>query len=174
LKFGRADTGGAAVDPFDDTGVWIAHLYSSRPSGTGLAANVMAFGKVLGVRYPDVCVSRLLFDLTVQPGGRLSVTLRVRNQGDGAARSSDAVVVLGPDTRLGGPVPIGRIRVPSLPSGEEVTLELTPTVPATLQPGTYDVRVIIDSKDQEYSRENNISDIDPQDPKLTVCVRCPA
>ena len=51
------DTGGIAVDPWDDKGIWMAHAYAYKSGDVGKIK--FAVGKILGTTQPDLAAEVL-------------------------------------------------------------------------------------------------------------------
>jgi hypothetical protein len=143
----RPDTGGVSVDPFDDTGIWMAHLYAKN------GAAPVAVGKVFGEKHADLAVSDVSFFFTETSA--LHVEWTVADRGDApAGRSSAAVsLVCARDRRLS----LGKIAVEELRPGETRALQASVALPKTYPPGPCRVHVeaALAERAAEYSLANN-------------------
>jgi hypothetical protein len=156
---GRLDTTGISVDGFDDTGIWMLGPYSTEHPTKPEGRWRLTVGKVFGKRYPDLQIERAQPKLAA---GNLSLTLRVRNLGDGAALPTTVrlSLVSRASTRASGrrvlrlqTVKLGRVR-----SGRTRTLELRARLPSGKRLRGRDVlRVQLDSgrRLREYGEQNN-------------------
>lgn len=75
----NGDTGGAAADPVDPDGVWLANLFGIS-GGMGLRV-----GKALGTPFPDFAIEGVDVSGGLRGGGSLTVATKVVNYGDGTA-----------------------------------------------------------------------------------------
>ena len=145
-----ADTGGIAVDPFDDEAVWFAHCYADSHSTDGNYA--IYVGKVFGARWPRWILKVHALEVAhVQPGDPIQLAVSVANAGDGRAPATVALVQL--IGRGGEPIRIARLRLPTLASGASAQIDLPVTTPEYLDSGTYELDVSIDHRNriQQYS-----------------------
>jgi hypothetical protein len=156
------DLNGVAVDPHDDTAVWMAAPYglksSSAPPHLGGNANFAIWvGKAFGARTADLTAPAVVFGPTpIFRGGKLTVTTSVHNQGDGNAGASRINVSLrrnGSSTT----VKLGEVNMLPVASGQTLKLIATFTVPTTLAKGIYVVQADVDATNLvlEYSGVNN-------------------
>ncbi len=154
------DLNGAAIDPHDDTAVWIAAPYSVKATAAppGLGGNVnfaIWVGKILGQAYADLVPAKVVFGpKVVNRGQQLTVTTSVANQGDGNAGSSRVAVSL---VKGSSTVKLGEFSLVPVASGKTIQLIASMTVPASLAKGTYTVRTDVDATNLvvEYSGVNN-------------------
>jgi uncharacterized protein (TIGR03437 family) len=152
------DCNGAAVDPFDDTAIWLAAPYSTKLS----VRNNDNFGiwltKVYGAKHPDLILSDLKPSQRVyHPGDQLNVAATVHNQGDGATTgnvvltahlSSDpSVSVLDPK--------LGEASVGILGANQNSVQIIPYTIPQNITPGVYWVGAFVFPAVGEYSTTNN-------------------
>jgi hypothetical protein len=146
----RDDTAGVAVDPFDDTSIWIAHSYANN-GGVGWAV-----GKVFGSRYFDLSVENIsVLQEVAVVGGTARASFQIVNRGDGAAPGARGVVTL-VDTE-GRARRVDATRVEPLDAGAAQATEVAFTVPIGLPPGPYRVCVALspDGGEREYSEDND-------------------
>jgi hypothetical protein len=137
--FFQPDTGGASLDPFDLTGVWMAHLYINAGNSTSIAV-----GKVFGQRYPGLVVSNISqFQTTIHAGDQFPITFTVTNHGDGDSQAAYVRATLSPLTSGGPDVPIGVYLLPPIVAGQSVTLTMTASTPTAMQIGAY--RLILEA-----------------------------
>ena len=149
----RDDTAGVAVDPFDDTAIWMAHSYATGGSGGSTA---IAVGKVFGKRHFDLAVENVAFLPEVVPaGGQASARFLVPNRGDGDAPRSLAELTL-VDER-GRRHRVATADVEEIASGDARDVETGFTVPD--RPGRYEVCVDVrtSGREKQYSRDNDMS-----------------
>lgn len=160
-KKNQTDTGGVSVDPFDDTGIWMAESYAYKPnSNVNQAQQRLVVGKVFGRPHPDLIVRSLAVKST-QAGSdtALDGTVTVRNQGDGSADAFRVSVLLRrQSSAIVAPplIPIFEAKVPSLDSGANDTIAFSVVLP--MAGGAYDLIAVVDPDDgvEEYSETNNI------------------
>ncbi|MGB8645471.1 MAG: hypothetical protein WCF84_09555 [Anaerolineae bacterium] len=123
------DLAGASVDPYDDTGVWIAHEYANAAHETDVWV-----GKVFGAQHPDLWLRNfsvgLPSDQTKIPVP-LSAKVTLSNEGDGAATQIALTIAMKPTsggiaktllTFPEGDLPAGykkdfELQVPHIPTG---------------------------------------------------------
>jgi len=153
------DLSGAAVDPYDDTGVWIAHQYTVSPWPNS-NNYLLWIGKVFGTILPDFYVDGgvSFAPNPAAPGQQLNVSFAVHNQGDGGAINGPHVsVFLSPVSPSGPDVPLAATDLPGLAAAAKVNLNLAGTVPKGTATGTYRVKVVIDPANvfAEYDKTNN-------------------
>jgi hypothetical protein len=153
---GNLDTGGIAVDPFDDTGIWIAHAFSKSQTRASGGFDT-AVGKVFGTLYADLSLSTL-GGVGVKPkhlirGRQFAITGDVSNGGDGRSRA-----VRGRAFLLGGRarVPLGTFAVQPLAAGATARFRLSGRLPETVRPGRYELEVRVGTSGKEYSTSNNV------------------
>ena len=161
------DNAGASVDPYDDTGIWLAHQYPIpyvRGVNQGWAIWV---SKVFGSTWPDWVVDQLpiviqtnqgLCCAPVPPGDPIEIVATFYNQGDGAGPVSQANVFLSQSQAASlSNTLIGQMTVGALASGATLSVTQTFTVPLTTVPGLYYVTVVANANHQfaEYSTTND-------------------
>jgi hypothetical protein len=147
----RTDTAGVAVDPFDHTAIWLAHLFANSSGGWSVAV-----GKVLGKQHPDLTVSAItLPTAAIHAGSQLTVGYTIRNGGDGPARQPHVKVVL--ISEHGVKIGLGEDTPADLGSGESKTHNFNLHLPANLRAGDYSVLVEgrLAADETEYNSENN-------------------
>jgi len=146
----RDDTAGIAVDPFDDTAIWIAHSYAN-------SGNVgWAVGKVFGSRYFDLSLESLgILQEVAVVGGTARASFMTINRGDGDAPGARADVTL-VDAR-GKARHVLSTRVEPLASAAAKPADITFTIPKELPPGPYFVCVALnpDGGERQYSDDND-------------------
>jgi hypothetical protein len=151
------DYNGVAVDPFDDTAIWIA-----APYGYVSGEYRIAVGKVYGKPVPDLVVPMTSADVPAVLHGATSypLTLRFANYGDGPAVAQKATVTLRKSTTWI-ETTLATVSVPALAAltgtGKPTTVATTVTIPSRPSPGTYYLTVRVDSEGKvaEYEETNN-------------------
>jgi CARDB protein len=151
------DYNGIAVDPFDDTAIWMV-----APFGYVGGAFRLAVGKVYGTRVPNLVVPMTSTDVpAVLPrGAARTLTLRFANHGDGASLATHATVVLRKAGALTGTT-LATVSLGALPpltgSGKPSTVPLSVTLPTRMAAGIYYLGVWADSdqKVTEYDEVDN-------------------
>ncbi len=138
----RWDTAGIALDPFDQTGIWMAHGYVAN-NDPNSAQRRIAVGKVFGSQHPGL----LLFDLaTTVPsatgGAPLQVGYNIANGGDGTADAPYVEVSLMPTATTASPIMLGTDALPLMRPGETLTRTATMRIPDGIPAGTYVVRAV--------------------------------
>jgi hypothetical protein len=162
---GKLDITGAAVDPFDDTAVWLIQAYA-KDAGGDPAKYRLVVGKVFGKAHPDFTVEQLAVAAgrVLKPGQRILIKLKIGNQGDGrgrgvrgslylvraAARSSQAAAAA---RRIG----IGRLARKRPRPGRAVKLRVRVGLPRALRPGRYrlGVRLRAIGRTRQYDKRND-------------------
>ncbi len=130
------DTAGIALDPFDQTGVWMAHIYATATGAPGLTV-----GKVFGAVHPGLMVSAISFTpTTVQAGSQLQVTYTVSNYGDGAANPAHADIILEPLSSGGPAILLGTDPLPVMGPGNVLQRQITLTVTSAPK-GVHQLRI---------------------------------
>ncbi len=161
---GQLDTGGAAVDPFDDRAIWMAHKYSTQGvdgNGVPIVAQGgyrLVVGKIFGRTHPDL-VPTFLTSITPHAAGtELHIDVQVTNHGDGPAKKSSLNVYWSPDPLVSSLDPLlGVAAVGPLASGGQQTISLTVTVPKNARRGVHhligwaDAGLVVN----EYADDNN-------------------
>jgi hypothetical protein len=145
----RDDTAGIAVDPFDDTAIWMSHTYAAGVEKQGLVV-----GKVFGEVHPDLAVS----DFTAaRDASLLDVAFTVTNHGDGAAPAAEAKIALVCDTGTQNVRPLDSVPIPALAPGHSDAFQETVTLGVVPLPAVCRVRVRVepDTPVKEYSKTNN-------------------
>lgn len=150
------DTAGVAVDPFDRTGVWMAHVYANSSGGFSTAV-----GKIFGKAHPDLSILQLDFSpKTAKVGDFIQVQYTLHNGGDGLAggiRSTARLVPLA--TTMARPeIWIGEDEVSNLASGSSVNRTFPVKLAADVPPGSYAIEVQVQMRDPnmtEYSTDDN-------------------
>lgn len=152
------DYNGIAVDPFDDTAIWMAVPY-----GYVSGAYRLAVAKVYGKVTPDLVVPMATTDVpaTIQRGVATALTLRFANYGDGSAVAQRATVTLRKSPTIAGTA-LASVPVPALTpltgSGKPTAIGTSVNVPVrSVAAGTYylAVTVDVDGKVAEYEEANN-------------------
>ena len=150
---GNLDTGGIAVEPFDDVGIWIAHAFSkkngSRDSSTPRSARSSN-------PYADLSLSNaygLVIPKRLTVGGGFQNGPVVSNGGDGRSRA-----VAGHATLVAGRVRVGlgSFAVKPLAPGATARFRLLGRLPKTVKPGRYELEVTLAGAGKEYSAKNNV------------------
>jgi hypothetical protein len=156
------DTGGIAVDPYDDTSVWMLHGFAHRPDPTKEEGNWrVAVGKVFGTNVADLVVPGLVSGNTAWPqqASEVVATITVRNQGDGASASAKGELWLSADPLISSSdLKLANFQVPSLPSGQSVVLTVQGTGTALVPRASYYLWAVVDSPVNaliEYDDANN-------------------
>jgi len=164
LYFGGMDTSGIAVDPFDDTAVWMAQFYARAGTGPSIGTVEMAIGKVFGSPHPDLSIESIVCQCgssqpaLVAPGAKLSISVTTANHGDGASGPNTVKVYLSRDrTITATDFEIGRIDQVSIASGAVLKSDLVVTLPPGTPPGVYRIGAMADPQNliNEYSETNN-------------------
>ncbi|HET7618494.1 MAG TPA: CARDB domain-containing protein [Vicinamibacterales bacterium] len=165
----QTDTAGIAVDPFDDTAIWMADSYAYNPNpGVSQAQQRLAVGKVFGRAHPDLVIKTLSYAVSSgKEGTTVTGTVRVRNQGDGDAGPSRLIVAL---TRKGNgslaQIPLRSAQVAALASGGEHVVTFSRLLPRTCRGCGPAVRGLgwdlvahadFDQVVAEYSETNNVA-----------------
>lgn len=149
-----ADTGGISVDPFDDTAVWFAHCYADSHSKDGNYA--IEVGKVFGSRWPRWLITiGAIQDITLRPHHRFLLALAVANAGDAPAPQTRAHVRLRGTRR--DPIHVTELRLPTIPAGATVQLQLPVRIPRNVEEGMYDLEVAVDPHEEveQYDRSGS-------------------
>ena len=151
---GNLDTGGIAVEPFDDVGIWIAHAFSKKNGSQGQFDT--AIGKVFGTLYADLSLSNaygLVIPKRLTVGGGFQIGGEVSNGGDGRSRA-----VAGHATLVAGRVRVGlgSFAVKPLAPGATARFRLLGRLPKTVKPGRYELEVTLAGAGKEYSAKNNV------------------
>lgn len=152
------DCNGAAVDPFDDTAIWLAAPYTTKLSVRSNDNFGIWLTKVYGAKHPDLIISELKPSRRVyHPGEQLNVAATIHNQGDGATSgsvlltahlSSDpAVSVLDPK--------LGDASIGILGSNQNSVQIIPYTIPPNTTPGVYWIGAFVLPAVGEYSTTNN-------------------
>jgi hypothetical protein len=153
----QMDTGGIAVDPYDDVGIWMLHSYIS-PKRDRTPTERMAIGKVFGSPQPDLSiitgVGIHLSPPKLRAGAHLIITGKISNDGDGRSRATEPTVYL--IGKGGSRHRLARFAVPPLASGGAVRFRASATLPARLEPGSYELEVVLPTLPKEYSTKNNV------------------
>ena len=172
---GHLDTGGIAVDPFDDTAIWMLHAFADAPDATksGKSFDTVgvwryAVGKAFGESYPDLVVSApektAPKKTVVSPVDSLTLEGVVTNQGTDQAGPSRLRIVLSSDqTVSGSDVELADVIIPGIPSSGTFGFILSASLPPATSPGNYFLLAHIDWNDGvfEYSNDNNFSEGTP-------------
>ena len=155
----QMDTGGIAVDPKDDVGIWMFHSYISNDSGVSTAH--WAIGKVFGSPEPDLSiltgVGIKLSDYPLPVGSHVIVSGEISNGGDGRSKAVEGTVFLDRKVARGPRLQLARFAVPALASGGAVRFRASATLPATLAPGQYELEVVLPRLGKEYGTKNNVA-----------------
>jgi hypothetical protein len=146
----RDDTAGVAVDPFDDTAIWIAHSYANGGS-VGWAV-----GKVFGTVHFDLSLENIgVLQEVVAVGGTARASFLTVNRGDGAAPAARVEVTL-VDAKAGARR-VAAARVEALAPAGAAASDVSFTVPRELPPGPYRVCVALapEGGERQYSDDND-------------------
>jgi hypothetical protein len=163
---GNLDTGGIAVDPYDDEAIWMVHGFADDcTSGTTLEGCWrFAVGKVFGEVHPDLIVSDVGLDSKSATAGQQRVlTATVRNQGDGPSGVSRLRVVLSLDKKVSSnDHEIADLIFPGMAAGSDFGAVKTVTIPRSVPAGRYYILAHTDWQNLvvEYSDANNTSQSD--------------
>jgi hypothetical protein len=174
------DTGGIAVDPYNDTTIWMSHGYSIRETieitpGTVITVGRVdtAIGRVFGERRYDLQLfGRAGISITpnlLKLGSQLQVTGLASNDGDAPSpiRAGKVYLVRPEDDLLassqGAVGRVGELRyelgeftVGALLPGESTELSMQATLPLHLPSGQYAVELIVPPiEGDEYGEANN-------------------
>ena len=148
------DTGGASVDPKDDTAIWMAQQYAT--NNAKLPNYAIWVGKVFGFVYFDLVFQNVRVDSVDFSTRQLTVSGQVHNGGDGAAPDSEIAFYLDAERKT--VAGLGSIAQPALDPG--ATADFTATLPLPpIRPASYHVRAVITTKTPkgEYSLANNVA-----------------
>jgi hypothetical protein len=171
------DTGGIAVDPFDDTCVWMAHCFGVLNSNGDGGRLKLAVGKVFDCRHPDLRVKSVSFSPgTVAPDGMINVSVAITNQGDGETSGTMTDVYLSADADISSDPASGDIKILTLDPGtiaggqDGAAGVSNQVLSASVPVGVYYVGAIVDPTNQanEYIEDNNASVFDGSEPMLVV------
>jgi hypothetical protein len=156
-KGNQTDLGGIAVDPFDDTAVWMTHAYAAGAAPP--AALQLVVGKVFGDIYPDLYVKG---PLTVKHNDariavQVEVSANIANQGDGVALTPKVSLIVRQLGTPNAPIAIGSVVLPDLAPGAVQPVTISGFVNQLNVPAQYSVEVFVDPADviAEYSEANN-------------------
>jgi hypothetical protein len=156
------DTGGIAVDPYDDTSVWMLHGFAHRLHPTlELGGWRVAVGKVFGAKVADLVIPGLQSGNAVWPQHASDVVanITVRNQGDGAAASVKGELWLSPDPFISSAdIKLANFQVPALLSGQSLMLTVQGAGSAAVPQGSYYLWAVVDAPLNaltEYDDSNN-------------------
>jgi hypothetical protein len=144
----NGDTGGAAADPVDPDGVWLANLFGIS-GGMGLRV-----GKALGKPFPDFAIEGVDAPGNLVGGGSASVSTMLVNYGDGKAPTSKLRLRLVCAGGNGSPKTAG---VRALSAGASRTVTSSLPLPASIPKGPCHIFATADSKlaVKEYNEDNN-------------------
>jgi len=148
----KTDTAGVAVDPFDHTSIWMAHLFADSSGKWSVAV-----GKVFGNKHPDLLVSKLtLSPATLKAGAHLTINYKIANVGDGLAEAVRVKASLVPIT-LKGRIDLGEDTPAVIGSGKSTNRSFTVTLPSKLTAGTYNLVVTgaVRPEQTEYNLADN-------------------
>ena len=132
------DTAGIGLDPFDQTGVWMAHMYAIG-GGTSFAV-----GKVFGRQYPGLMVANVVpAPTTIHAGQTMTITYDLANYGDAAAANPYVPVTM---ESLTGSVALSKVigvdvPPPMAPGSRLPGRTVTVTIPAGTPSGVYRIRL---------------------------------
>jgi hypothetical protein len=161
------DTAGIAVDPFDDDGIWMAHVYAKKAPDEWR----IAYGKVFGLPFADLSISSMALDRpSAKPGDSFHIRGDVLNGGDGAAGPSTATIYLSSDPQItSADTVLGRVSIQRIASGGRHPINPKVQIPANLPGGDYFLGALVQQDSgREYSTENNASPILESDPRLHI------
>jgi hypothetical protein len=146
------DTGGASVDPKDDTGIWIAQQYSTNTASWPNYA--IWVGKVFGAVYFDLVLENVRVETVDSTNRQLTVSGQVHNGGDGASPDAQVSFYLVNErsTTLLGTLPQGILR-----PAENGDFRIVLSLPRTAIAGSYELKTVVEpiSTKGEYSTDNN-------------------
>jgi hypothetical protein len=148
------DTAGVALDPFDHTAIWMAHVHADLAGGFSTAV-----GKVFGARHPDLIVTKVeVSPKVVHPGDAVQVQFDVHNGGDDYAINNRAQIRLR-KIEAANAIVLGETAVASMDAGNTDSNIVYPAkIPLNVPPGNYMVEVeaqIRGGNMDEYSFANN-------------------
>ena len=148
------DTGGASVDPKDDTSIWLAQQYST--SGAPIPNYAIWVGKVFGFVYFDLTFDNVRVESVDVTIPQMKVSGRVHNGGDGTSPDAQLsfFLVKGRSSALLGTLSQGVLR-----PGEDGDFRVTLPLPRNVTAGSYELKVVAEtsSPKNEYSTGNNVS-----------------
>ena len=151
------DLAGASVDFVNGneaSGIWIVHEYAKTGGYYGTWV-----GKIFGKAYPDYVLTGLnALPRSLRPGGAVRLVASLRNHGDGRAPASTLRVLL-VSGKKGNEI-VHAVATRPLGPARGGLVHVTAKIPATLAPGRYGVRLLVDPDDRvrEYGERNNSSD----------------
>jgi hypothetical protein len=166
----RLDFTGAAVDPYDDTAVWLMQAYAYR-YGPGDGEYQPIVARVLGDGVADATVPFGSVKLSAQggkpakqlrPGARLSLTGRVDNLGDGAARAVSLRALLMPGgARSSRPTSytLGETSLGVLRAGRVARFRLAGKVPPRTRRGRYRVQLVVSTPSRQFDARNDATTV---------------
>jgi hypothetical protein len=155
---GPLDVAGISVDPFDDTGIWMAHGYSTQ-AGPAAGTYALAIGKVFGRAVPDLVPSGISIPASANQGDSILIQLKVKNQGDGKSKLTKVRLELTSDTTRTGLIPLVDAPLDAIDPADYRYVMALATIPAGTQAGQYFVRATVDPDNAvlEYNDDNNIA-----------------
>lgn len=162
---GRLDFTGMAVDPFDDTAVWMALAFADRAQPTSTSGRYrLTVGKVFGELHSDLLPAH--FALVGHPMSlqQIQTDLTIHNQGDGAAPQTVGQLFLSTDPFLSSnDTWLKTFAVLPLPAGASASYTVSSAVVGGLPKGKYYVFVLLDVGNlaHEYIESNNLASISP-------------
>jgi uncharacterized membrane protein len=139
----------------------MAHFYATSAGNYGYVV-----GKVFGDTLADLFTRGIsLSTQAVRPGGEFQVGIQIRNQGDGHAISTRAVVYLSTDDTISSEDRVlDEVTVPAMQPGGQRQIDLRVRLPRDIREGTYSIAVALDSdrRLREYLVDNNTSTRNPR------------
>jgi hypothetical protein len=147
----NGDTGGAAADPIDPDGVWLANLYGT----SGWMS--LRVGKVLGKPFADLAIEGVDVGGNLVGSRALTIDTKVVNYGDGAAPAAKLRLRL---VCAGGNGNPKILNMRSVSSGASKTVSSTLPLPASIPKRPCHVHATADSAltVKEYNEDNNGAD----------------
>jgi uncharacterized protein (TIGR03437 family) len=152
------DHNSAAVDPYDDKGIWVAGSYAISLTKRNNDNFAVWVAKMYGEKHPDLIVQSVgTVKPVYKPGETLNLVTTVRNQGDGNSTASVADIYLSKDSSISIlDQRIATANFAQLSSGAVTSLGSSYSLPNNIEPGIYWVGAIIGPLPGEYSTTNNI------------------
>ena len=158
------DTVGIGVDPFDDRGIWMAHIYADAEDSRNQR---IAVARVFGITLADIDLRPFIFELFGQRTIRFDGTLL--NHGDARAHAGVLHVYLSTDGVLdANDIRVATIGFRPLDPGEELAIASTAAINPRTPAGAYYLFARAESPEEEYSLENNVAPVISASPQLCV------
>lgn len=149
-NYQQPDTVGAAVDPYDQDSIWLAHIYADQESQLRIVV-----AKVLGSTHMDLEVGPMVAESA--DGNTATVTTVLINHGDGASDGGVLDVYLSSDSVLDrDDRAVGAVRFGAIEPGGEVPVRVTVRVDPATPVGTYYLLGRV-TAGEEYSLRNNVT-----------------